>query len=127
MRWLQRMSGLGVRPALSSPRAWSTTLLEVLGLEGHDLKGDAELVADGADVADVLLPGAAAGEHGVVLEPDLQVAGAQVVLPLLHEQAQGDGAVDSSREQYGGLHETGGRVFYICGRAAGARTEIERT
>ncbi len=79
--------------------------LVVLRLQRHDPQGHAGGLAGGADVAQVLLPGAVAGEGvDLVLEPDLQIEGGDLVLPRLLEQAQGDGAVDAAREEEGDPH-----------------------
>ncbi len=56
-----------------------------------DLEGDAELVADGTGVFDILLGGAAAEDIGFI-HPNLDVSSRDVV-PLFLEQEGGDGAV----------------------------------
>jgi hypothetical protein len=36
----------------------------------------------------------------LILEPDLEIEGREVVVPLLLQKPQGNGAVDASRQEY---------------------------
>ena len=72
--------------------------LLVFRLERHDIERNAGLLANGAGMFEVFLPGATPQVGQFVFEPDLQVKGVDVPKARLLHQAQGHGTVHAARQ-----------------------------
>lgn len=77
-------------------------------LEWYDAERHAQQLARRANVVEVFLPGATGSEDRVVLEPDLQVCGLGS-LASGDQLGEGDGAVDTPRNQHGRCAHRGSR------------------
>src|SRR5690349_16394357 len=72
--------------------------LLILRLKRNNLERDASLLADSAGVFEVFLPGTASQVCQFVFEPDLEVKGAHVPMPLPLHQPQSHGTVHPARQ-----------------------------
>ena len=61
----------------------SDNSLQILGLQWNDFEGDVEVFADGADVAQIFLPGTVARIGSLLFQPHFQVVGLQSVAALV--------------------------------------------
>ena len=73
--------------------------LPVLLLQRHHLQRHLELAAHGGGIRHVLFPRAVAQERQLLLQPDLQVEGGQLVARVA-QQRQGERAVDAAGQQH---------------------------
>ena len=68
--------------------------------EVEDAEGQAQVLGHGSRIADVILPGAFAGEREALLVHPGPEIGRMDLVPLLLEQERRHGAVDAARERY---------------------------
>jgi hypothetical protein len=65
------------------------------------------LFADGAEITEILFPGAVSEETEFVLQPNFQVK-SRDIMPLILQEFEGDGTVYSARGEYGYFHTLDG-------------------